>query len=270
MKRSGAKRPSERFALFLLFCMLTAILGCGDDVSGPDDNDAVASEDFYYRFDVSEQVRLTVSGVSGEITITGIAGSDSIVVKGTRRVKSWDAEDAAEHLELLVVTVQNQAGVVSAETDQPSESEGRDYEVDYEIIIPVALEVNATNVNGITTVSNIERRVTASAVNGMVVLDEIAASVSATVVNGSVAGDVTLPLDGLISMGVTNGEIDLDIPEDTSAEFSAAVVNGNISISNLVLHDMESTSLSVTGRLGEGRGTVSLSAVNGTIDVEGF
>lgn len=264
------RSPMNKFALLVLVCAFASITGCGDDVSGPSGNDSVASETFYYRFEVTEQARLTVTGISGDITITGVAGSDSIVVKGTKRVRSWDPRDAEEHLDSLEVIVRNEAGVVSAETDQPAVSGGRVYEVVYEIIIPVNLEVNASDVNGTVSVTSIERRVTAATVNGFVVLDGIIASVSASVVNGGVLGDVSLPLDGLMSMNVVNGEIDLEIPQDTSAQFSAAVANGSIRISNLLLHDMVATSVSVTGRLGDGQGTISLSLVNGNIYVQGF
>lgn len=264
------KRHFHAFLLMLLLCIAAAFIGCSSDVSGPDDIDAVASEEFYYSFEVSEQVRLTVAGVSGEITIIGFADIDSIVVAGTKRVKSWDAEDAEEHLDSLQVTVSNQAGVVSAETDQPEESHGRSYEVDYDIFIPADLEVNVANVNGTVTIEAIERPITSEIVNGVIELDGINASVAASLVNGTITGDVTLPLDGIISMSAVNGDIDLDIPEDTSAGFSATVVNGSIGITDLVIHDMESTNVSVTGRLGEGRGTISLALVNGTISVDGF
>ncbi len=262
--------PINKVALLVLVCAFASITGCGDDVSGPSGNQAVASETFYYRFDVTEQLRLAVTGISGDITITGVADSDSIVVKGTKRVKSWNSQDAEEHLDSLNVIVLNEAGVVSAETDQPAESGGRVYEVDYEIIIPVNLEVSASDVNGTVSVTSMERRVTAATVNGLVELDGIIASVSANVVNGYILGDVSLPIDGLINMGVVNGEIGLEIPTDTSAQFSAAVANGTIEISNLVLYDMVTTSVSVTGRLGDGQGTISLSVVNGGIYVEGF
>lgn len=262
--------PKNRLALLVMLCAFASVTGCGDDVSGPCKTGCVASETFYYHFEATEQVRLTVAGISGDITITGVAGSDSIVVRGTKRVRSWDPQDAEEHLDSLEVIVWNEANVVSAETDQPVETCGRVYEVEYEIIIPVDLEVDASDVNGTISIDSVAGPVTALTVNGLVVLDEITASVFAGVVNGGILGDVSLPLDGLINMNVVNGEIDLGIPEDTSAQFSASVTSGRIEISNLVLHDMVSTSVSVTGRLGDGRGTIALSLVNGTIEVQGF
>jgi hypothetical protein len=261
-------------AMVCAVCILVGLLaaGCGDDeVSGPGgDLDSEASESFHYRFDAGSQSKLTVQGVSGEIEITGVAGTDSIVVRGTRRVRSWDAEDAASHLNLLEVTVTNLAGEVRAETSQPDESGGRSYEVDYEIIIPVNLQVVATGVNGTISVASVTEPVAALTVNGSIDLAGIEASVDVEAVNGAIEGDVSLPPGRTIDMDVVNGEINIDIPSSTSAEFSAEVVNGSVTVSGLPLEDMVVTAESVTGTLGAGEGEIMLRVVNGTIRVEGF
>ena len=71
-------------------------------------------------------------------------------------------------------------------------------------------------------------------------------------------------------MSKVNGSIQLSIPQNTSAEFSATVTIGDISVSNLVLQNQESTPNSLRGTLGAGQGTISLSTVNGNIRVTGF
>ena len=258
-----------RIGLGLMVGVLALVSGCSDDVSGPD-KDVVVTESFYYRFEVSEQVLLAVSGINGEVVITGVAESDSIVVKGIKRVESWSTEDALEHLDSLTVEVKNEAGVVSAVTDQPDESDGRTYEVDYEIIIPPDLAVDAQAVNATVSVASIERPLAAGIVNGVLELDGVVASVAASVVNGQIEGDLTLPAAGVVSMSVVNGTVDIDIPANTSAMFSAGVVNGSITVTGLTLTDRVTTPTSVTGKLGDGNGTIDLSAVNGTVTARGF
>jgi DUF4097 and DUF4098 domain-containing protein YvlB len=261
--------PVYRTVLLLLLGVFLLVSSCSDDVSGPG-GDSVATESFYYRFQVFEQVLLAVSGINGEITITGSAWSDSIVVRGIKRVKSFSIDDALEHLDSLDVEVKNEAGVVSAETDQPDDSDGRTYEVDYEIIIPTDLAVTVSDVNGTISIDSVAKPISAQTVNGTIELDEILASVTGSVVNGRIEGDVTLPPDAIVTMSIVNGEIDMDFPTSTSAMFSASVVNGTISVYNLPLQDIVSTANSLTGTLGQGRGTISLSAVNGTVSVRGF
>jgi len=89
-------------------------------------------------------------------------------------------------------------------------------------------------------------------------------------VNGQITAKITLPLNGNIGMANVNGNIDLEIPTNTSAEFSAGLVNGNITITNLVLQNQVSSSTSLTGTLSNGEGTIALTTVNGNISATGF
>jgi DUF4097 and DUF4098 domain-containing protein YvlB len=265
----GSLTGIAALALLILYC---GWLGCGDNPtdSDGDGTDFTAEETFYHRYAVAAQARLTVEGVSGSVSVTGIADSDSIVVAGTRRVRSSSTQDAEAHLPSLQVEVQDLDNEVAAKTTQPSDTQGRSYEVDYEIIVPTDLKLEITNVNGTIRVEAMADSVSVENVNGGVVLEDISASTSISVTNGSIGGDVTLPLDGTIDMGVTNGNIAIGIPVNTSAQFSASVANGSISISNLLIKDKESTPTSVTGTLGDGEGTISLTVTNGGIAVVGF
>ena len=263
------RHPVLKAGVPLVLFLIAFLPGCSDDVSGPN-RDAVVTEPFYYSFEVAEQVLVAVSGINGEIVITGSAGADSIVVKGVRRVKSSSTDDALEHLDSLTVEVKNEAGVVSAETDQPDQSNGRTYEVDYEIIMPTDIAVDVGGVNGMVSIASVAKPVAAETVNGTVVLEDVVASVSASVVNGGIEGDVTLPQGAAVSMSVVNGLLDIEIPVSTSAMFSASVVNGSIGVTGLTLTDRVSTPTSLTGKLGAGDGTIGLSVVNGTVAVRGF
>ena len=256
-----------------LLVFMTAILlslSCGSDESTGPGNGFVASEQFYHGFGRGEHVLVSVLGVSGEVKITGVAGSDSIVVAGVKRVTSDNAEDAEEHLDSLQVTVTNVAGEVRAVTSQPGDSNGRQYEVEYDVSIPPDLPVDVSHVNGNVIISSVTRPVAAENVNGTVALDAINASVSAAVTNGRIEGDITLPLEGRIDLYVVNGSIALDIPGDTSAEFMAEVTNGSVAIYGLVLFNRVATAVSERGILGSGQGEIELVVVNGTIEVNGF
>ena len=71
-------------------------------------------------------------------------------------------------------------------------------------------------------------------------------------------------------MQLTNGMLELDIPQNTSAEFEATTATGTIIVSNLLLQNRVETSKSLTGTCGDGRGTISLRTTNGGIVVTGF
>jgi hypothetical protein len=262
---------------FLLFCAVSlAFLACGDDddTSGPDDGvdntDFVAEESFRYAFEVVDHTRLRLEGINGEVAIGGLADTDSIVVSGTRRVGSESMEDAREHLDDLQVIVEDLGTEVYARTEQPPQTHGRNYIVDYTVYLPRSLGVVADNINGPVAVRSIQNNVTVANVNGSILLDSIFGSATAALVNGSIEADVAIPLGGTIAFSVTNGGIGLEIPQSTSAEFSAQVTVGSITVSNLDLYDVESTSTSLTGTLGSGEGTIALTTVNGNIDVTGY
>jgi DUF4097 and DUF4098 domain-containing protein YvlB len=126
------------------------------------------------------------------------------------------------------------------------------------------------NINGNVRIDSVNNTISIGHVNGNVNLDEIAANTSVNLVNALIVAKVTLPLNGTINMDNTNGGIDLEIPVNTSANFSANVTNGAITVSNLVLQNPISTATSLSGTLGAGQGTITLTVVNGNIDVSGF
>jgi hypothetical protein len=242
------------FGLSLALCLFW--VGCSDD-SGTDADGKVDDTDFsfeaafYYRLDLADHESFRLEGISGEVSISDVAGSDSIVITGVRRVRSESVEDAEEHLSLLDVSVRDLSDEVLVETTQPEQSQGRSYEVDYEVILPAVVTLNIANVNG------------------QVNLEDISGDVTVYIVNGQVVGEVAIGAGGVIDLSVVNGAIALDIPKTTSAEFGATVVNGYISLSDLTLHDSQSSTHSLTGTLGTGDGTISLAVTNGTIAVTG-
>ncbi len=103
-----------------------------------------------------------------------------------------------------------------------------------------------------------------------VTIREMIASTYVELVNGQIAGKVDLPHDGMIDLTTVNGAVALDIPHNTSADFSAGVSNGRIELSNPTLRSEERTTTSLQGRLGDGRGMITLRTVNGDIGVRGY
>jgi DUF4097 and DUF4098 domain-containing protein YvlB len=269
------KNNLMKLVVLILLVACFCFLGCGSDKSsGPDDNvsntDFVAKESFSYGVEVTDHTLLSLEGINGNVTITGLSGADSVIITGERRVGSESMQDAEAHLQELEVSVREIASEVYVKTIQPDKTHGRSYVVDYNITLPKELEVVVINVNGAVDIDSVNGSVSVQNVNGQVNLDEIIGSVSVNLVNGQIQAEVTLPKGGTITMTTVNGGIDLDIPQYTSAQFSATVVNGTIAISNLVLIGLVSTPTSLTGTLGTGEGTIVLTTVNGSISVSGF
>ncbi|UCH66476.1 MAG: hypothetical protein JSW63_04930 [Ignavibacterium sp.] len=229
-----------------------------------------ASESFYFSIPVDNKTMFTIAGINGTININGEANADSVIINGEKIVKSESIEDAQANLQNLNVVVRDLASGVTVETDQPDETGGRNFEVNYNVTLPNSFLVTAANVNGTVTVDSINNNVTAANVNGQILLGDIVGSATVSLVNGQIVGKITLPLNGSINMGNVNGNVTLEIPTSTSAQFSAGLTNGNIIIDNLTLQNQISTPTSIVGTLGGGQGAISLATVNGNISAVGF
>ncbi|UCE20321.1 MAG: hypothetical protein JSV84_08295 [Gemmatimonadota bacterium] len=257
-----------------LFILIVGMLGflflfCDNDSStvGPDFS---ASEDFYYQIAIKNLSGLQLNAINGTVDIEGVSSIDSVTVWGERRVESNSRADADAHLPDLSVEMSESEDRISIRTEQPDQSSGRNYIVDYNIRIPGGWQLDIGQVNGNVSISSMENSVISNLVNGNMRLWDISGSVNGGLVNGGIDSKISLPASGICGLSVVNGTIDLLIPQSTSADFSAHISSGSINLSNVSLQNQTITPTSVTGLFGAGAGEIELSVVNGFITVTGF
>ena len=263
--------------------MLTACSGGGSDINinldGWGENwpwpwsnnaDFFVNKTFSQNVTFAGQFNLRLDGVNGEIEIIGEPGGDEVMVTGMARVGSDTFEDAQEGLDQLEVSVTDGNDEISVRTEQPKNTEGRQYIVGYTITVPSDLAVNVSLVNGHVTIQDIDNSISVILDNGNVDFLDIYGSAVVSVVNGNVIGKLTIFPAGEAMISTVNGDIELSIPTVTSAELFGLVDNGIISWDNLNLEDIQSTNKSLQGTLGIGSGLIDLKTVNGNIDILGF
>ncbi len=246
--------------LFDFLLVAALLMNCNDDdpVSAINSNGDVSNTNFAAEercsceIDVLHHTDLRVEGINGSIEITQKEGMNSALIIVEKRVESESTADAELHLDMLEASIENLTNEIFVHTDQPKNSHGRNYIVNYTIMLPRNLDVTVNTINGIVT------------------LNEIFGNVFVGLVNGSIDSEITIPLDGTITLNVVNGGIELDIPRNTSTQLSATIVNGDISVSNLDLQNRVETLTSLSGRCGDGRGNISLGTINGNILISGF
>lgn len=236
-------------------------------------NSFLADEQFSITVDVVDQVRLSLEAINGTIRVTGVVDATSVTVGGTKLVWSTSQADAEAGLDVLDVVIDEGVDEFLVYTDQP-ETGSRNYAVEYEIRLPDDLEVAIINGNGNIIVEFVRDNVEIASVNADINLDEVEGGVSAQLVNGNIDAEVTLPLDGIVDMVVGNGNITLEIPTNTSAEVTLEIVCCGYNFDNIELQNEEISPPgvfppTVTGTLGDGRGTISLGVGNGVISVIG-
>ena len=249
--------------------ILVLLVGCGDGVTSVRNTDFEAEESFVFNIDIMAQTRLLLTGVNGSIEINGDSDATSVTVAGTKLVESESLADANANLEFLDVIVEEGTSEILVRTDQPNDTGGRSFIVDYVIVVPEDMDVLVENVNGAVTARDIAGSVAVANVNGQIRLEDLRGDGTASVVNGQISADARMPLGARLELSTVNGAIDLEVPAGVSADFDASVVNGTINLSNLTLADIVQTANSLSGKLGGGQGEISLQTVNGTITVIG-
>lgn len=226
-----------------------------------------AKEPFSLGYAVGEEGHFEMYGVNGTIDIAGVEEATTIYIWGERMVKSESPEDAAEHIEDITFDVQQGRYRIVFETSMPSDPSGREYAVVYHVRVPMGWSVSINHMNGSIEAASMNSAIDIDLASGDVNLDELAGDVNVEVSNGTIAGDVLLTHGEICDLDITNGDIDLGIPEDLSAILTAGVVNGTVDVSELRMDDQNAAVDEVCGCLGDGEKTVDLSAVNGTIRV---
>ncbi len=266
------------------------MISCDDgDIFGDvDNNEYVASSTFSERYPLSEKTVLKVEAINGVIDIITSENLDSVHVWGERIVKSDSQNDAEEHLELLEVHIYDTPDILFVNTEQPEQSDGRVYIVNYHIELPKSWDAEITHINGnvsmtafdsnvdiVLTNGNINLGVvrgdlTYSLGNGNIDIDHVYGNVNGSQTNGTFGGSVIIPLTGHCLIGNVNGNMNLSIPETSSAMLMASLTNGSISLSGLDLSDQTISSSSVSGKLGNGNGDITITNVNGDINIDGY
>ena len=229
-----------------------------------------AEKTFTTELPLFNQLRLRVEAVRGDIEIEGRDDVESITIIARKWVGSNNMEDAEKRLPGLEIQVSDHTDEIVVQTLQPENSPGREYIVDYHIIIPSTLETQLTVISGDIGIVNVRKQIWVDSTNGTVFLSNIAASVEVNLTNGNIDSTMVIPIDGEVRMYVDNGNIDLSIPTTTSAEFAASVTNGSIVTYNLVFETAEQTNKSLTGMLDMGEGVIDISSINGNIAVVGL
>jgi len=152
------------------------------------------------------------------------------------------------------------------EFDRPRHRGNLDVAVGFELRVPADTQLKGITVSGDVRMRGVLVHAVVTTVNGDI---EVASrgSLTATTVNGSV--DARLEganLDGPVKLTTVNGSIRLDVNDDINADVEARWVTGGLR-SEIPLSVRGRMSRSARGQFGDGGHEVSLSTVNGSIEI---
>lgn len=257
-----------RSALPLPHIALASFLGMACSGLGPNDTDIDATAAFADTLAITTSTRLVLRGINGTVAVTGNMPAGTVIVEGVRRVRSDNIDDARDRLNDISVRIGELGDAVNVTTEHLEDPDGRSYEVDYRVFVPPTFQVDVEQVNGEIRVQELHE-VVVNSVNGSVDATDVSGNLRVNVTNGAIAADVTLRPGGVVDLHTVNGDVGLTIPASTSSTLEAMVVNGSIKITNLLLNGQTITSSRVTGTLGGGNGTITLTVTNGGIEAIG-
>ncbi len=210
-----------------------------DSRQGPETTDRVLQ-----TFKVGADGALDLTGISGDVRVTGGAGSE-IRVEATKRVRHRSADQAKRLLADLRVEMTNVNGRVEVRTLYPRRGSygerGISASVDYVVAVPAGASVAVKSISGDVVVSGVRGEVRAETVSGDVNVDSstnvaVAKTVSGDVTARDIGGATTLVL-GTVSGSVIASGLKVRALE-------AGSVSGNVRLSGMQVERVEARSVS--------------------------
>ena len=260
MLKTATKTGALFFAIFLF-------AGCEITASIDTDNRESAEESFRYTIDTSESDVLELVAINGSVELIRTSSNGEIVVRGIKRVEASSRSTAQQELSNLHVAISEVSDGWLVETDQPSNTGNREYEISYVIEYPADMKAFIQNENGNVSSESVGHTPDVRLTNGNVELAATWNGAEIAVVNGTVTADVDLESNGMLEISVVNGTVDLRLSPTTSALFTASLTNGSISLTGLPFLSTVQSQSRLEGTIGQGNGRIDISTVNGSISV---
>jgi hypothetical protein len=207
---------------------------------GPETTDRVVQ-----TFKVGAEGALDLTGISGDVKVTGGAGNE-IKVEATKRVRHRSPDQAKQLLADLRVEMTNINGRVEVRTVYPRRNNyggerGISARVDYIIAVPAGVSVAVKSISGDVIVSTVKGEVRAETVSGDVSIDatpnvSLAKTISGDVIARDIGGATTLVLSTVSGTVIASG---LKV-----RALEAGSVSGDVRLSGMQVERVEAKSVS--------------------------
>lgn len=216
---------------------------------------------------------IEIKGVSGDIRATGTTGNQ---VEVTARKHARRSDLAS--VEIRVVTGSDGVTICALYPSRRREntceagsggqsSDNNDVVVDFEVKVPAGVKFDGRTVNGSVAATGLRADAWASTVNGSVAL-ETTGEGEAETVNGDVKVEMgRINGTGSMHFSTVNGRIDVSIPPGAGLNVTASTTNGDISTDFPLTVRGRFGPRQLSGTIGGGGRSVSLTTVNGDISL---
>jgi hypothetical protein len=243
-------------------------------------SNAQQTSDFKWSERIEAGRAVKVSNINGTVTIrTG--GGDRVEVTAVKRWRRGDPARvriyaARENGDVRVCPLyedRDDCDDRGRRTDQRrrdrTDNYDDDVQVDFEILIPRGVNVEAASVNGPVSVTGATENISATTVNGDVTVESGRGRLSATTVSGTVrALVVTRPTD--MEFTTVNGNVVAELASNIGVDVDMTTVNGNLHTDyDIVVRSGRWNPFSLSAHIGPAGGPrMRLTTVNGNAELK--
>ena len=235
-----------------------------------------AAQQWTWNGRVSAGQEFEVKGVNGSVRAVAGTGSEIEVVasKTARRSDPDEVKfEVVEHRNGITICAiyPTKAGARRPNECQPGSGghnsiENNDVTVDFEVRVPRGVDFAGRTVNGRVTATGLTGDVRAHTVNGDVRVTT-AGTAEASTVNGSIDVAMGRANWDVLEFETVNGSITVELPSSVDSEVHASTVNGGIDTDFPLTVRGKWGPKRMTGTIGRGGRELSLSTVNGSIEI---
>lgn len=225
------------------------------------------TEKVEFKLSAVNKTKLSLDDSNGDIKITKTNDSTNVIV--INAVKSynvrWDEKD--KPIDMVRINIDSAGSEVKITTEIERNNglfkRNKGGKVDYNIKVPAGMDVEIDNTNGDITLVNLDGRIDIETVNSAINLANCTGSIKIDGVNGGVNGNFDSTKG--VNIELVNGIVKLGGLKNINADVNVSTTNGRVKSKNLQFTNMESERRSLTGILGKGGSTISVTTVNGAI-----
>jgi hypothetical protein len=227
--------------------------------------------------DVTNQINKTVTLAPGSnVKIQSINGLVSI--------ETWDGNQAEINItvrasdtvamERRPIIIENTPNSLTIRVEEDNDREGRRRGADRgwvrheaRLKLPKSVNLKVSSVNGKVDVGAITGEVGVSSVNGGVVVAQAGTATELSSINGGISVSLLRLGEGGLRVHSVNGGVKIGLPSETNAEIDVHSINGGINsdLQITVVGEMKRGQL--RGRVGDGGPPISITSVNGGVEL---
>ncbi|MGH9944890.1 MAG: DUF4097 family beta strand repeat-containing protein, partial [Pyrinomonadaceae bacterium] len=257
------RRITTILCVIVLAVMTAADSGRAEEEWGQE----LLREEFHQSYPLPADGRISLHNINGAVRIAGWDRSE-VKVDAVKRATT------RERLDEAMIEINASGDRLDIRTRYPEER-WREHKgvrnpasVEYTLTIPRGARLEAVElINGALDIEGLTGEVNGSSINGRVAARGLTGPVKLSTINGLLEAEFA-QLGERVSLNSVNGQVALVVPSDANAQIKASTVHGSISNSlGLPVRRGRFVGTNLAGQLGTGGPRVSLSNVNGTINV---